>query len=276
MLALATAATGAYAQAPDPLYSLYAGKDDRPGAYDCVVKPSIEVDLSSPIAGVIDVVRVQRGSVVKKGDVVAELTAEVERANLALATLRAESEEKIAAARLKIEFLKRRVARNEKLNSSKIVSDDIVDEIRTDLEVAQKDLESAVNDKAVAELEREQARTVLAQKVIRSTVDGVVTKVSREAGEFTSEQTPIATIASIDPLFVEAYLPVRLHGAVRAGMVAEIVTEAPANGRFQAELSIVDRVYDAASGTFGVRLVLANGDLAIPAGTRCTLEFLQN
>ena len=38
-------------------------------------------------------------------------------------------------------------------------------------------------------------------------------------------------------------------------------------------LIVVDRVMDAASGTFGVRLRLPNPDLALPAGIRCTVRF---
>jgi hypothetical protein len=35
----------------------------------------------------------------------------------------------------------------------------------------------------------------------------------------------------------------------------------------------VDRVIDAASGTFGVRLQLSNPGNRIPAGLRCTVRF---
>jgi hypothetical protein len=36
---------------------------------------------------------------------------------------------------------------------------------------------------------------------------------------------------------------------------------------------VVDRVFDASSGTFGVRLELPNPNGAIPAGVRCKVEF---
>jgi hypothetical protein len=36
---------------------------------------------------------------------------------------------------------------------------------------------------------------------------------------------------------------------------------------------IVDRVVDAASGTFGVRLELSNSDLRLPAGRKCNVTF---
>ena len=38
-------------------------------------------------------------------------------------------------------------------------------------------------------------------------------------------------------------------------------------------MSVVDSVLDPASGTFGVRLELANADQSIPAGIRCRVDF---
>jgi len=40
-----------------------------------------------------------------------------------------------------------------------------------------------------------------------------------------------------------------------------------------ARVTVVDRVIDAASGTFGVRLALPNPDLKLPAGLKCRVKF---
>jgi hypothetical protein len=41
-----------------------------------------------------------------------------------------------------------------------------------------------------------------------------------------------------------------------------------------ATVKIVDRVIDARSGTFGVRLELPNSDYTIPSGLHCQVRFL--
>ena len=41
----------------------------------------------------------------------------------------------------------------------------------------------------------------------------------------------------------------------------------------KAKVIVVDRIFDAASGTTGVRLQLANPDGLIPAGQRCVVRF---
>jgi membrane fusion protein (multidrug efflux system) len=60
---------------------------------------------------------------------------------------------------------------------------------------------------------------------------------------------------------------------VEVGQTAIIYPEDPVKDAYQATVTIVDRVADAASGTFRVRLTLPNPDLAIPAGLRCGIKF---
>jgi hypothetical protein len=47
----------------------------------------------------------------------------------------------------------------------------------------------------------------------------------------------------------------------------------PIGGDRSGEVIVVDQVFDAASGTFGVRLRLPNPDDIVPAGLRCRVTF---
>jgi multidrug efflux pump subunit AcrA (membrane-fusion protein) len=85
---------------------------------------------------------------------------------------------------------------------------------------------------------------------------------------------PIAKLAEIDPLNVEVILPVTLYGRIKVGMRAQVVPEQPIGGRHEASVKVVDRVIDAASGTFGVRLQLPNPGNRIPAGVKCRVRLL--
>ena len=83
----------------------------------------------------------------------------------------------------------------------------------------------------------------------------------------------IIRISQLDPLNVEVVLPVAIHGLIYREMTAEVRPEAPFDEVRSAKVVIVDRVIDAASGTFGVRLELSNSDLRLPAGLKCSVEF---
>lgn len=54
---------------------------------------------------------------------------------------------------------------------------------------------------------------------------------------------------------------------------AIITPEEPIGGAHEALIDVIDNVFDAASRTFGVRLVLPNEDFSLPGGVRCKVEF---
>lgn len=80
-------------------------------------------------------------------------------------------------------------------------------------------------------------------------------------------------LAQINPLNVEVVMPVEIFGTIHVGMTGEVNLEPLIKGRFRARVTVVDRVVDAASGTFGVRLELPNPDFAIPAGIKCMVTI---
>jgi multidrug efflux pump subunit AcrA (membrane-fusion protein) len=85
-------------------------------------------------------------------------------------------------------------------------------------------------------------------------------------------------IAQIDPLRVEVHLPIDAfpmikEGMTAEGMTAEIRPTQPAGTVHTATVSVIDKVLDAASDTFGVRLILANPNHDLPAGVNCTATF---
>ena len=84
---------------------------------------------------------------------------------------------------------------------------------------------------------------------------------------------PILKMAQIHPLRVEVVLPVTLYNSIKQGSAAEVEAEAPTKGRYKANVQIVDKVVDSASGTFGVRPELPNPGGSIPAGVKCRVFF---
>ena len=93
-------------------------------------------------------------------------------------------------------------------------------------------------------------------------------------GEYVEDQ-PILQLAQIHPLYVEVFAPVEMLGKIKVGMRAKITPQEPISGVYKARVKIVDRVVDAASGTFGVRLELPNPKYRLPAGLKCKVTFPQ-
>lgn len=132
--------------------------------------------------------------------------------------------------------------------------------------------QAELNNRRLADLELQRTSAEVALRTIKSPVNGVVVERFMNPGEF-PKQEKILKIAQIDPLRVEVYAPVAMLGKIAVGMMAHVKPEAPLTGEYAAKVMVVDRVVDAASGTFGVRLELPNHELKLPAGLKCSVRF---
>jgi RND family efflux transporter MFP subunit len=241
--------------------------------FDCVINPSLTLKIGSPVTTTLSSVEVKRGDRVKRGQLLARLDSAVEAADLALADARANATSEIDRDRSKMELTAADLARGESLLQDKNIPPQKVDELRSNYQVARQDLITAELNKHLAELDFARAQALLLQRMIRSPVDGIVTQLLLGPGEYVHEDNPILVLAVISPLHVEAYPPARLWDTIRVGDKGKVTTAGPVAASVVATVTVVDQVFDAASGTFGVRLELPNPDGALPAGQRCRVAF---
>jgi len=241
--------------------------------YDGVIEPYRVVKLGSGVPGILETVDVERGDFVKKGQVVATLQSGVEKATMEAARARAEMEAAIKAKQARLDFSKRKKNREEELYKKEVLPFSQMDETDTTRVMAEMELEEALENQRLAEMEYKRTLEVLNRLTIRSPINGVVVERLLSPGEYI-ETEAVLKLAQIDPLNVEVILPVNVLPSVKVGMRARVMPEAPAGGQYIAEVKIVDRVIDAASGTFGVRLELPNPNSRLPAGLKCKVLFL--
>lgn len=250
------------------------GSDWDPGALACVMEPKAVVRLGSSEEGILREILAERGGLVTAGQIVARLDSELEKVSAELARVRAESQVDVESSRARLKFRQSEAARMEELHTKAIVSTKSMDEAAVERRLAEFAVKSAELEKRTARLEYRHAQARLDRRNIRSPVDGVVVERNMAVGEFAHEQSPVMTIAQIDPLNVEVFVPIGLYGSVAVGMPAEVEPEAPIGGSYRARVTVVDRVFDTASGTFGVRLALPNPEGRLPAGLKCQVRFL--
>ena len=113
------------------------------------------------------------------------------------------------------------------------------------------------------------------QRTIRSPIAGVVVERLQHPGELV-KQEPILKLAQIDPLRIEVFAPLAMLGHVKVGSMAEIRPSSLPGGTYNARVTIVNKVMDSASATFGIRLELPNPDHRLPAGLHCSVHFPAN
>ena len=233
------------------------------------------IEVRSPVEAMIESVKVKRGDLVTKGQVLATLESGPERAALELAKWRTQMQGEIKSAEARVDITQKKLRRAEELQKQNFISANARDEAEAEHRLATEELRRARENQRLAELEAQRAGEVLKLRTIRSPFTGIVVEVMLNPGEFgaISFKDPIMKLAEIDPLHVEVLLPVTMHGKVKIGQRATVSPEPPVNGRYETIVKVIDRVIDAASGTFGVRLELQNRKRTIPAGVRCRVQF---
>lgn len=238
----------------------------------CLIEPSVVVDVGSPVVGVLDTIHVERGDVVRKGQPVARLTDEVERAAAAVAMARMHNEADLMAAQSARDFARRKAERTEMLFKQNMVSSQARDQAETEFRLAEMKIAQAEEQRQQAVQEVKLARAQLATRVINSPVSGVVVERYLSVGE-RIEEKPVIKIAQVDPLRVDVILPAAMLPQVRRGAAATVTPELAGATARQATITIVDRMVDAASNTFRVRMQMPNPGGALPAGLRCKVAF---
>lgn len=239
---------------------------------DCLIEPEMTVELGSSVDGIVDHIVVDKSDFIKRGEKLVALESSVEKAAVALARERAQMEDTIQAKKVTAAYTARQRERVRELHTKKAASGADKDQAETDAQLARLELETARNNKRLAELELARAEAALRQRTITSPVSGIVVDRYLNPGE-SVEDKPILKLAQIDPLRIEVIAPRELFGKVKKGMTATIFPEQPASGRYEAEVSVVDGIVDAASGTFGIRLTVPNADHKLFGGLRCRAQF---
>ncbi len=245
-------------------------------AYACLIEPYQKIELRSPVEALIAKIRVDRGAVVRKGQVLVELDTGVEEAALAVAKYKAVMEGQVRSAETRVGYSRDKLRRREELNRMNFISAQERDDAYSEMRLAEAELVDAKDNRELAALEYKRLNAQVEQRHLASPFNGVVTERLQHPGELaqTGEGArAIMKLAQTHPLRVEVILPVAIYGSIRVGARAQVVAEPPLKGAFQATVRIVDKVVDSASGTFGVRLDLPNPKGDIPAGVKCRVTF---
>lgn len=277
LLAAALSAAGwpsgpAQAQTPGKPAAPAAAAAPPAAGLDCLIQPSQTVQVGTASSGVVQAVRVERGDHVRKGQALVQLESRVERANLAMAREKADQLGEVVATKGASDLAKRELERAADLVKDSFVSQTYFDRQRAELEVASGRGQQAEEKRRLAEREVQLAAAQLAQRTVVSPIDGVVIERLVSPGEYV-EQKPVLRIAQVDPLRVDVLVPAVAFGQISVGSKAQVTPELLTRQGRAAVVSGVDRVIDAASHTFRVRLELPNPGGQLPPGLRCKAEL---
>lgn len=240
-------------------------------AVGCLIEPDRVADVGSQVVGLVERLHVERGDVVKAGQNLVSLRSDIERANVGVADSRARVDAEILAAKASLDLAQQKVRRAESLVAQNFVSAQAVEQARGEAEVARQKLSQVDSQQRIWVQERQVAQAQLAVRNVRSPFAGVVAERYVNLGERVEER-PMMRIAVINPLRVELLVPTALYGRLAKGDQISVLPELPGAEPVLARVQHVDKILDAASNSFRVRLSLPNPGNRLPAGLRCKAE----
>lgn len=238
----------------------------------CLISPERTADIGSPVLGVVSDIKVDAGSFVQAGQTLVVLQSNVEQAGLQAAQARSSIDADVNAARANLLLAEQRHKRASELLAEGFVSNQAVEQARAEREVASQKLQQARGQQQVSREEMRVVQAQLSQRTVRSPFNGVVVERFVNTGERV-EDKPLLRLAMLDPLKVEVVMPATRWGSVAIQDTIAVTPELPGAVSVHGRVTYVDKVIDAASNTFRVRLALPNPGNKLPAGARCKVDL---
>jgi HlyD family secretion protein len=245
------------------------------------IQPTTQIDVSSEMSGVVRIVNVDNNSLIKKGDVLAELDSERYKAQLrSLQASVAGSKAKLAEATATLIAAELTLERQLSLQEKGLG-------VKQELETASAAQQRAVAAIASAEADIQIANANLELKQldidksqIVSPVNGIVLKRAIEPGQTvaSSLQAPVLfTLAEdLKHMQLEANIDEADIGAVRVGQNATFTVDAFTERSFPARIETIEFSPLVTEGVVTYKAVLSvdNSDLALRPGMTATAQVV--
>ena len=198
-----------------------------------------EADVVAKTSGVILELLVEEGDMVKAGQVVARLDHD----RLALEVQRASAN----LRRLENDF-----KRNQELHQKDLISFEVFEKSRFDMES-----ENATYDMAKLELSYAE---------VRSPIAGVISERLVKVGNLLNLYDPLFRVDSFDPLLAVIFVPERELSTLETGQPAILSVDAIDVDNFEGELARISPVVDPKTGTFKVTVEINDPDPRLKPG----------
>lgn len=219
------------------------------------------INVVAKVPGRVAAIVHDEGDYVMAGDTLIELDPRDLKTALAAASGQAAmARAGLAAAQVQRENLAKDHARLQELRKSGSISMAEAEKMEAGFQAADAQLGLARAQLDVALSGLEMSRRNLADAVVKSPVDGLVSRRSVDVGQETSPAAPLplVVLASVDPLFVEGSAPEYVLGRLRDGMPATVTFDGLPDRSFPGVLDLVGPTVDPVSKMVRVRVKVGN------------------
>ncbi|MEW6681885.1 MAG: efflux RND transporter periplasmic adaptor subunit [Nitrospirota bacterium] len=197
------------------------------------------IAVSAEVAGVVQSIRFQSGERTTEGTILVTLDSVMDQAELR--TLEAQRD-----------LAETELARGRELFGSEVMAKSQFDKLES--EAAQ----------AAARVEAQ--RALIAKKTIRAPFAGVLGIRQANLGQYVSPGTPLVTLQSLDPIYVNFALPEQRLGILAVGMPVAASVDAFPDASFEGRLTAIEPRVDENTRNFNAQATFRNASTRLQPG----------
>jgi len=244
----AIAAGAAWAPPPEAVTSIVAQEQQWPGSISIIgtVEAVQGVTVSADLPGAVAKITFDSGQWVHAGEVLVELDTRQERAQL-------------AAIEAQRDLARLNYGRMEQL-----VKEGVISRVEFDQATAQQRQTEA----NVGEI-----RATIERKTIRSPFSGVLGIRKVNLGQYLSAGSPVVSLQSLNPIYVNFGIPQQSAGQVRVGRTLRISSEDISGQMFTGRVTALDSIVDEATRNVQVQATFSNPDGKLHPGMFVQVEL---
>jgi membrane fusion protein (multidrug efflux system) len=205
------------------------------------------VTVTAELGGKIEEIAFESGDRVEKGDLLVRIDVSAEQAQLRSAEAAAK------LARINLD-------RNRDLRANRTVS--------------QADLDSAEANFKQATAQVDNVRAAIAKKTLRAPFAGQLGLRQVNLGQVVEQGTPVVTLQTIDPIYVDFSLPQQQFSILAPGTEVRITTDAAPETVFKGRIIAVNPEIDQMTRSVRVRATLSNKDERLRPGMFANVEVM--
>lgn len=201
--------------------------------------PRKEIEIKPQVSGIIDVLYVEAGDQVKKGDLIARIKVIPDMAQLNSA------ENRVNRAKISLNAAKLNFDRNKELYDKGIIADATFQDFDIAYKNAEEELDAAESNLEIIKEGAAKKSGATANTLVRSTADGTVLDVPVEEGNSVIEAntfndgTSIATVANLGEMIFEGKVDESEVGKISTGMELILNIGAIQDEQFDASLEYI-------------------------------------
>lgn len=203
------------------------------------ISPVQGATISAELAGKVDKIGFQSGTPVKQGDMLIEIDASSEQAQL-------------RSAQADLELAKADFERAQGLAKGNVIS--------------KAEIDSAAAKFAQKKAEVENMQSTIDKKLIRAPFDGIAGIREVNVGQMVPVGQKLLTLQALDQVFVDFSLPQQQLGDIKVAYPVKVTTDAIQGREFEGRLTAVNSAIDTATRSVSLQATLENADHALRAG----------